>query len=50
LSATLARRIWTACLILVTLVVVAYVVTRIPRTISIFVLATIIALGVYPVT
>jgi predicted PurR-regulated permease PerM len=50
LSATLAHRIWTACLILVTLVVVAYVVTRIPRTISIFVLATIIALGVYPVT
>src|ERR1700733_12676568 len=50
MNSTLAHRIWTALVVVVSIVIVAYIVTRIPRTIAIFVLASIIALGVYPVT
>jgi predicted PurR-regulated permease PerM len=50
MNSTLAHRIWTACLLVAGALIAWYVVTRIPRTISIFVLAAIIALGVYPVT
>jgi predicted PurR-regulated permease PerM len=50
MSPRLVHRIWVACIAVVTIAVVVYVVGRIPRTISIFVLASIIALAVYPVT
>jgi predicted PurR-regulated permease PerM len=49
-STVLARRVWTGVSVVVALAVLSYVVARIPRTISIFVLASIIALAVYPVT
>lgn len=49
-SSKLAHRIWGGVIAVITIVVIGYIVTRIPRTISIFVLATLIALGNYPVT
>lgn len=45
-----SRRAWTALAIVAAVVVLAYVATRIPRTLEIFVLAGLIALGVYPVS
>ncbi|HXP93604.1 MAG TPA: AI-2E family transporter [Candidatus Binatia bacterium] len=50
MSARLVHRIWVACIAIVTIAAIVFVVGRIPRTISIFVLASIVALGVYPVT
>jgi predicted PurR-regulated permease PerM len=49
-SALVVRRIWTAVVVLAILAAAAYIIARIPRTISIFVLAGIVALAVYPVT
>lgn len=50
MNATLVRRLWLAFIIVASLAIAGYIITRIPRTISIFVLASVIALGVYPVT
>jgi predicted PurR-regulated permease PerM len=46
----LAHRIWVGVVVTITILALAYIVMRIPRTIEIFVLASLIALGNYPVT
>lgn len=50
MSTTFARRIWIGVVIVASLAALGYVASMIPRTIEIFVLASIVALAVYPVT